>query len=130
MARDRAEQVALTEAAFRIANERMSGWPERRARAAPDTYFCECGVDGCREVVRLSAAEYDAVRAHPRHFVVLPGHVISDLESEIERHDGWSVIEKPDALAPLLAETNPRGEPGGPANDEASDLADGIARGD
>jgi hypothetical protein len=128
MARDQAERVALTEAAFRIANERMSGWEEHRARDA--SYFCECAVDGCREAVRLSATEYERVREHPRHFVVLRGHILPEFETEVERHDGYSVIEKPNALTPLLADTDPRGEPGGPANDEASELADQIGRSD
>jgi hypothetical protein len=131
MTRDRAERVALTEAAFRIANERMAGWEERRTGdGAVASYFCECGIDGCREEVRLTQAQYEAVRAEPRRFVVRHGHVIEDLEIELERHDGYSVIEKPAALKPLLDDTDPRGEPAGPALDEASRLADEIARDD
>jgi hypothetical protein len=129
MTRDRAERVALTEAAFRIANERMAGWDERRAgNGAEASYICECADADCREDVRLSQAEYDAVRAEPRRFVVLHGHIIEDLETELERHDLYSVIEKPAYLQPLLEDTDPRGEPAGPALDEASQLADEIAR--
>jgi hypothetical protein len=129
MPRDRAERVALTEAAFRIANERMAGWEERGDGAAA-SYFCECGMEGCREVIGLSKAQYEAVRADPRHFVVLHDHVIEDLEDEIERHDGYSVIEKPDEVRGLLDDTDPRGEPAGPALEEASGLADEIVRRD
>jgi hypothetical protein len=128
MSRDRAERVALTEAAFRIANERMADWEERRnADGAVASYYCECAVEGCREEVRLSRAEYEAVRSEPRHFVVLHGHIIEDLETEIERHETYSVIEKPAALAPLLTDADPRSEPAGPARHEASKLADEIA---
>jgi hypothetical protein len=128
MARDQAERVALTEAAFRIANERMSGWEEHRAGQA--TYFCECAVDGCREAVRLPAAEYERVREDPRHFVVLHDHILPEFETEVERRDGYSVIEKPSALSSLLADTDPRGEPAGPDNDDARELADEIERSD
>jgi hypothetical protein len=128
MARDRAERVALTEAAFRIANERMAEWPERRSAGDAANYYCECGIDGCRESVRLSIAEYEAVRAHPRHFAVLREHIIADLETELERHDGYSVIEKPSVLSPLLDDTDPRGDPQGPDNEEARLLADEIGR--
>jgi hypothetical protein len=129
MSRDRAESVALTEAAFRIANERMSQWEERRrAGAAPASYFCECGIDGCREEIRLTQAEYEAVRSAPRHFFVLPEHIIEDLETEVERHDGYLVIEKPPMLQGLLNDTDPRQDGGGPALDEASHLADEIRR--
>jgi hypothetical protein len=131
MSRDRAETVALTEAAFRIANERMSQWEERQAGGeAPASYFCECGIDGCREAVRLTKAEYEAVRSAPRHFFVLPEHIIEDLETEIERHDGYVVIEKPPALEGLLSDADPRQDGGGAALDEASHLADGIRRDD
>jgi hypothetical protein len=128
MARDQAERVALTEAAFRIANERMSAWEETRTADEPATYFCECAVDGCREGVRLSRAEYEHIREDPRHFAVLHGHILPEFETEVERHDGYSMIEKPNALVPLLNETDPRGEPSGAANDEATELADDIKR--
>jgi hypothetical protein len=127
MARDRAESVALTEAAFRIANERMAAWEERRSSdGGPESYYCECAFEGCREEIRLTRDQYDAVRKEPRRFFVLHDHIIEDLETELERHDTYSVIEKPPALAPLLDDTDPRGEPGGPALDEASTLADEI----
>jgi hypothetical protein len=129
MARDRAESVALTEAAFRIANERMASWEERRAGdGKAESYFCECAFAGCREEIRLSREQYDAVRAEPRRFFVLHEHIIEDLETELERYEGYSVIEKPAMLAPLLEDTDPRGEPGGPALEEATSLADEIAR--
>jgi hypothetical protein len=129
MSRDRAERVAITEAAYRIANERMHGWPERRDDAA-ELYLCECAVDGCRERIRLIGAEYDAVRADPRHFAVLPGHVIEDLETVIEDHGHYLVIEKPSVLLPLLKETDPREPDDGPAREEADELADRISADD
>ena len=127
MSRDRAERVALTEAAFRIANERMAAWEERRTGdGTPTSYFCECALDGCRGEVWLSQAQYEAVRGQPRHFFVLHGHIIEDLETEIEHHETYSVIEKPPSLAPLLNDADPRGEHSGPAHDEASEIADAI----
>jgi hypothetical protein len=128
VARDRTERVALTEAAFRIANERMAGWEEAFAgHDGAEPFFCECAVDGCREKVRLTRADYESVRADPRHFAALPGHIIPDLETEIARGDGYSVIEKPSALLPLLRETDPRDASHGPATTEATALADHIA---
>jgi hypothetical protein len=126
MPRDRTERVAITEAAYRIANERMHAWPEREDDA-PELYFCECGTDGCRERLRLAGPEYEAIRSDPRHFGVLPGHVIPDLETVVEEHEGYLVIEKPTALLPLLEETDPRAPGDGPAREEASELADRIA---
>jgi hypothetical protein len=131
MARDRAESVALTEAAFRIANERMAAWEERQGTDGADaSYYCECAMQGCREEIRLTREQYDVVRSEPRRFFVLRGHILEDLETELERYETYSVIEKPQMLAPLLEDTDPRGEPGGPALEEASSLADEIERRD
>jgi hypothetical protein len=130
MARDRAESVALTEAAYRIANERMAAWEERQSSDGAESYYCECAIDRCREEIRLTREQYEAVRAQPRQFFVLHGHIIEDLETELERYDTYSVIEKPKQLGPLLDDTDPRGRPGGPALDEASTLADEIEQRD
>jgi hypothetical protein len=35
---------------------------------------CECGRDDCVETIELTRLEYEAVRSHPRLYVVAPGH--------------------------------------------------------
>jgi hypothetical protein len=57
-------------------------------------------------VLDLSIAEYSRVRAHPRRFVVLPGHEEPAIEATVEMHPGYVVVEK-------------RGEPGRIAEAEA-----------
>lgn len=126
MARDRAERVALTEAAFRIANERMARWEEHLTDGGAASFYCECALEDCREEIRLTRDQYEAIRSDPSRFAVVPGHLIPDLETEIESHPGYAVIEKPRALRPLLDEVDPRTESSGPARDEASRLADEI----
>jgi hypothetical protein len=37
-------------------------------------FFCECEDETCTGVLRLSAREYESVRADPNWFAVLPGH--------------------------------------------------------
>jgi hypothetical protein len=123
---DRAEEVALTEAAFRIANERMARWEERHREGGRELYLCECAIQPCRERVSLTREQYEAVRADVKRFVVVPGHVIPDLETVVQSSEGYEVIEKPSALTDLLAETNPRDRRAGPAEDEAQALADAI----
>ena len=127
MARDRPERVALTEAAFRLANARMAGWHEAFAGGDGELFFCECAIEGCREKIRLDRAAYESVRSDSRHFAVLRQHIIPDLETEIEAREGYSVIEKPSALLPLLTEADPRESAEGPATAAATRLADEIA---
>ena len=126
MQTDRAEDVALTEAAFRIANERMSRWEERHRDRAEEAYLCECAARPCRERIRLTRAEYEAVRSDSRRFFVVPGHVIPELETVVETFPAYQVIEKPRALMDLLKVTDPRDEQSGEAADTARTMADEI----
>jgi hypothetical protein len=126
MARDRAERIALIEAAFRIANDRMAAWEEPSPGAA-ELYFCECAKLDCREKVSLTRAQYEAVRARPEHFVVVPGHDVPDVEDVVEGGDGHAVVEKPAAVMDLVRGTDPRTETPGPGREEADALAADIA---
>src|SRR3954454_1263241 len=73
MTSDRARDIALTEAAFRIANERMARWDERHSEGAPERYLCECASQPCRERISLTREQYEAVRSDVKRFVVVPG---------------------------------------------------------
>jgi hypothetical protein len=108
MATTREERIALNEAAFRIANERMRGWEERHRDAQVEDYVCECADPDCREIVRLDRAAYEAVRADSRWFVVRPGHEIPDAETVVERHDGYAIVEKHTAVTATVTRTDPR----------------------
>jgi hypothetical protein len=126
MTSDRAQDAALTEAAFRIANERAARWEERHRDGAAELYMCECAARPCRERVSLTREQYEAVRSDVRHFVIVPGHAIPDLETVVASFPTHQVIEKPNALMDLLVETDPRQPPSGPATDKAQALADEI----
>jgi len=126
MPTDRAEDVALTEAAFRIANERTSLWEERHSTRAEELYLCECASRPCRERVPLTREQYESVRSDPRRFVVVPGHVLPDLETVVQSFPDYQVIEKPSALMDLLVETDPRSDRSGRSTDAARTIADAI----
>jgi hypothetical protein len=114
------------EAAFRIANERMAAW-EESSPTEPDLFICECLDPVCREEVPLTRDEYEAVRTDPLRFFVVPGHEVEDLESVVERHDAYHVIEKPQELRGIASSTDPRSVGGSsPEAGEARDLADEI----
>src|SRR5262245_1195712 len=57
-------------------------------------FGCECGDVFCAEIVELTAARYDSVRADSARFFVLPGHVDRMSETVVERGDGYLVVEK------------------------------------
>lgn len=95
---DLSERVAWNEDRFRKINERIE--PTNAAHAwfepsMPD-WVCECANEECAEAVQMTVAEYEAVRADPTHFLVVPSseHVVSAIERVVERYDRYWVVEK------------------------------------
>jgi hypothetical protein len=57
----------------------------------------------------MTVAEYQAIRAEPTRFAVLPAHELPEIESVVERHPNYLVVEKRDADAQeIVRETDPR----------------------
>ena len=106
--KSRAERIAHNEAMFRLGNERMAGWDERHEDGQPELYFCECADLECRQKMKLEESEYEAVRSDSRRFAVVSGHEIPDVETVIETHDRWSVIEKAPEVTETVEALDPR----------------------
>jgi hypothetical protein len=101
----RNERIAEVEVLFRAGNERVMAWPENQERAAlGETLmaFCECGNRRCREHVHLTGLQYEAVRADPRRFIVMPGHDFPEAEDVVEVHESYVVVEKHEDVAELV----------------------------
>jgi hypothetical protein len=102
------EQAAKNEATFREANERLEekaaefGFEEERT-----PYLCECEDERCTNVMGLTRAEYEGVRANPKSFVLVPGHQGADDAVRREKA-GFIVIEKTGEEGKLVAERDPR----------------------
>jgi hypothetical protein len=111
VASEREERLARNEAMFREANERAKSWEERhRLESEVELYFCECANPECREKVSLGKAEYERVRSDPRHFVIVPGHEVPDVETVIELNEGWVIIEKAPEVSDIVEESDPRSD--------------------
>jgi hypothetical protein len=106
----REERIASNEALFRLANERMAGWEERQESDSPELYLCECGDPDCKQKVALSPAEYEQVRSNSRRFFVVAGHEALDVESVLERHGDWLLIEKDPEVTELVEKLDPRND--------------------
>jgi hypothetical protein len=101
--------MARNEALFREVNERIedvqAGFP---AQGRTD-FLCECGNDDCTQPISLTLAEYEQVRQNPKHFVVVPGHDVADVEHVVERTDRYAVVEKiQGAPAKVALQRDPR----------------------
>ena len=109
MADVRGQRIAENEALFRAANERVADWEERDSAEAEESFFCECADTACNAKVKLRGSDYERVRSNAARFFVVPGHEFPDVETIIESHSDWNVIEKskPEARE-LAADTDPR----------------------
>jgi hypothetical protein len=72
-------------------------------------FTCECGRVDCSETMLMTIAAYEAIRAHSTHFGVVPQHEQPEIESVIERHPSYFVVEKREQDAQEVArESDPR----------------------
>jgi hypothetical protein len=98
-------RVATNQATLRRLNEGV----DSEGGSGVIAFRCECGQLGCNRLVPLSRAEYEAVRADARRFVIAPGHLVSELEREVERHGEHAVVETHPHTSAFAERTDPRG---------------------
>lgn len=80
---------------FREVNERIEGLAETFGlEAQPLDLICECGETSCTQQIRMTSREYETLRKEPTLFAVYPGHEIPDVETIVDRRDGYDVIRK------------------------------------
>ncbi len=103
---DEPNRAARNEAIFREVNERI----EELARPWSDEMevFCECADPACTDTMSVSVEKYEAVRAHPTWFFVLPGHEETAVEEVVERGDGILIVSKRGEAGEMAAELDPR----------------------
>ena len=105
---DREQRMAANEGLARRINEAIESgqWPgEQGQRTA---YRCECAQLDCKRTVELMPAEYEQVRAHPRRFLVLPGHERPQVETVIEATPAYLVVSKDGDAGGVAEATDPR----------------------
>ena len=107
-----AERAARNESVFRSANERIEQRIEELSLSnGRSPFLCECEDPLCTQAVRLTAEQYQAVRAHPTRFIVANGHPSGDADV-IAHHDEYAIIEKRGTEGTVAAALHPRNEQG------------------
>jgi hypothetical protein len=107
----REERLAGNEALFREVNERVAevSHYEVETQTGAVDFTCECGLVDCAETMMMTIAEYEAIRAQATHFGVVPQHEQPEIETVIERHPSYFVVEKREQDAQEVArDTDPR----------------------
>jgi hypothetical protein len=104
-------EEAVNETIFREMNEwtREQGEPGRGDERRTEMYICECGDERCTAPIRLTRAEYEAVRAYPTRFALALNHENPEVDSLITENSRFATIEKSFGRAARIARaSNPR----------------------
>jgi hypothetical protein len=104
---ERSARLAANEAVFRAGNERIDA--TLGDAHGTTTFMCECGDPQCFQMIDLTTEAYEAVRAHPARFFVVPGH--EDLtagEVVVEEAAGFTIVEKRGAERAIVERSDPR----------------------
>ncbi len=102
-------RAAANESTIRDVNEGIERgqWPGEED--SPVGFRCECARLGCNQLIELTVRDYEEIRAHPRRFVVVPGHEYSDVENVVEARPGYLIVEKRDQAGQVAERHDPRG---------------------
>jgi hypothetical protein len=89
------QQESRNQVLFRQVNERVREVvaPVLTPGEAAD-FLCECGDQACIGAIRLDLEEYDAVRASPNRFVVIPGHEDGIGQATVQGNGRFVVVER------------------------------------
>jgi hypothetical protein len=107
---ERTRRIGQNEILYRTVNERIEDL-NLAFGAVTETMsvVCECGDARCAEQIEVDMATYERIRSDPTHFIVVKGHEIPDVESVVEKHEGFDVVRKTSGDAARLArEHDPR----------------------
>lgn len=98
--------MVANEVTFRAANETVESRAEELGVTDSVPLLCECSLEGCREVVLMTPAQYREIRAEPTHFFVISSHVESGAEEgrALYSRDGYVVVEKTGRAATIARE--------------------------
>lgn len=93
---------------MREVNERVAELREQGSWGDDDRVaelHCECGAfPACDAKLTLPIEDYERVRAQADRFAVAPGHESPELETVVERHETWFVVDKLPQFEPLVAD--------------------------
>jgi hypothetical protein len=89
------ERAIRNEALFREVNVHIADLEERiQQEGEPLSLICECARTGCAVPIEVDPMTFERVRENPLRFLVAPGHEQTDVESVVERREGYLIVEK------------------------------------
>jgi hypothetical protein len=102
-------RAAKNQSLFREVNEQLEGLAEAFQFISETANFCcECADVECVGTLPMSMTEYEALRANPNQFAVLPGHVYPEVERVVTENERYVVVAKIGEGGKLASEADPR----------------------
>jgi predicted RNA methylase len=102
---EREVRAARNQSLFRAVNEKMTQVNQAFVSVTGAyAIACECADTSCVQTVDIAPDAYEQVRANPRQFVVLHGHVYPEVEIVVGEADAYVVVEKIAAAARVAEE--------------------------
>jgi hypothetical protein len=91
------EQSAKVQLLYRDVNEQIQAVGAELLWLGEDSeieLICECLRLSCSARIPIATSEYLRVRTHPARFVVLADHQAPSVESVVETHPAYLIVEK------------------------------------
>jgi hypothetical protein len=104
----REHRMAQNEALFREVNEKIEAMAHHLGPSIPYEFLCECANADCTFRLTLPISVYEAVRADPKQFVVLPLHYTPEVEELIVQEDTHWVVRKTGDAGEYVEHLDPR----------------------
>ena len=116
-----ADRRARTNALFRDANKQIAA-AARQMGVDPIPLLCECAATRCTTIVRMSALDYQTVRANPRWFFNIPEHEVESGTHArvIADHGSYLIIENLGVAGDMDAAILDSAGPDGPSENGSS----------
>jgi hypothetical protein len=104
----RSEISACNQVLYREVNERIEQLTSELFGEQVFEIFCECGQADCGARIEVSVPDYEAVRAHATHFILLRDHQDRQVEWVVWHKDGYLVVENIGRAAEIAEQASPR----------------------
>ena len=104
----REKRLAQNEVLFREVNERIEAAAHKLGPDVPYEFLCECANADCTFRLTVPIAVYEAIRADPRQFAVLPHHYTPEVEELVVQEETHWVVRKTGEAGEYVEQLDPR----------------------
>lgn len=113
---DFARRAARNEELVRDVNRQIEEGASLHEVTSSMPLHCECAQPGCLEKIDVDPRTYEPILDERYRFIVVPGHVLPEIEQVVEEQEAFVVVEKTGEARQQIDADHPqsrhRGDPG------------------